>query len=334
MSITVKELAKLLNLSEAAVSLALRNKPGVSTQTRRKVMDLADKHGYDFYKQTKQGMHSRHITFAIYKRQGAIVTETPFFSELFEGIEVACANEQYKLHITHILKSEDVEKKIDEISYSDCAGVILLGTEMQIEDFIPFESLKIPVVVLDLFLDFLDYDCVLINNVQGALIATDYLISRRNKQPGYLRSSYSIGNFEDRADGFYKAIRRHGMSTSKSIMHRLTPSVEGAMADMLELIEQGEELAPCYFADNDCIAIGAIKAFQQKGIRVPDDIAIIGFDNVPLASYMDPPLTTIHVPKRYMGEMAVSRLISNIKNGSHSPLKIEVATSLKKRQTV
>ncbi|MCL2222720.1 MAG: LacI family DNA-binding transcriptional regulator [Oscillospiraceae bacterium] len=334
MSITVKELAKMLNLSEAAVSLALRNKPGVSTQTRRKVMDLADKHGYDFSRPSKNGMQSRHITFAIYKRQGAVVGETPFFSELFEGIEIACANEQYKLHITHIIRGDEVEKKIDEISYSDCAGIILLGTEMQTEDFAPFANLKLPVVVLDLFLDFIEYDCVLINNVQGALIATDYLIHQTNKQPGYLRSSYSIGNFEDRADGFYKAVRRHGMSTSKSIVHRLTPSVEGACADMLELMEQGEELASCYFADNDWIAIGAIKAFQQRGKRIPEDIAVIGFDNIPLAAYMEPALTTIHVPKKYMGEMAVSRLISNIRSGAHTPVKIEIATSLKKRRTV
>jgi len=334
MSITVKELAKMLELSEAAVSMALRNKPGVSTQTRRRVLEVADKHGYDFSKTSKQGTQSRHITLAIYKRQGAVVGETPFFSELMEGIEVACTEEQYKLQITYIHKGDDVQTKMDEISYSDCAGIILLGTEMQMEDFAPFANLKMPIVVLDLFLDFLEYDCILINNIQGALLATDYLIRRTKKQPGYLRSSYPIGNFDERADGFYKAVRRHGLSTSKSIVHRLTPSIEGACADMLELIDQGEELAPCYFADNDWIAIGAMKAFQQKGIRIPADISIIGFDNVPLASYIEPALTTVHVPKKYMGEMAVSRLISVMRNRTHSPVKIEISTVLKERRTV
>lgn len=334
MSITVKELAKMLELSEAAVSMALRNKPGVSTQTRRRIIEMADKYGYDFSRTSKQGTRSRHITLVIYKRQGAVVGETPFFSELMEGIEIACTEVQYKLQITYIYKGDEVHKKIDEIAYSDCAGIILLGTEMQMEDFAPFANLNMPIVVLDLYLDFLKYDCVLINNIQGALIATDYLISKTKKQPGYLRSSYPIGNFDERADGFYKAIRRHGMSTSKSIVHRLTPSIEGACADMLELIAQGEELASCYFADNDWIAMGAIKAFQQSGLCIPKDIAVIGFDNVPLASYIEPPLTTVHVPKKYMGEMAVSRLISSIGNGSHSPVKIEISTMLKERHTV
>jgi len=334
MSITVKELAKICNLSEAAVSMALRNKPGVSSETRRKIMELAQQHGYDFSRALKQGANTRHITFAVYKRQGAIVGETPFFSELSEGIELACADNHYNLQIAYIHKGDEVQNKIDEISYSDCSGIILLGTEMQEEDFSPFKNMQKPMVVLDVYLDFLKYDCVLINNIQGALIATDYLISRTMKQPGYLKSSYPIANFDERADGFYKAVRRYGMSTSKSIVHKLTPSIEGACADMLEFINQGEELAPCYFADNDWIAIGAMKAFQLKGYRIPEDIAIIGFDNVPLASYIDPALTTIHVPKKYIGETATSRLIGKIGNQPHPPVKIEISTALVKRRTI
>ena len=333
MSITAKELAKQLELSEAAVSMALRNKQGVSTQTRRRVLEMAEKHGYDFTRASKTKPHSRHITLAIYKRQGAVVGETPFFSELSEGIEIACTEEQYKLQITYIHKGDDVQNKVDEIAYSDCAGVVLLGTEMQMEDFKPFESLYKPIVVLDVFLDFIGYDCVLINNVQGALIATDYLINHTKKQPGYLRSSYPIGNFDERADGFYKAVRLHGMSTSKSIVHRLTPSLEGSCADMLEILERGEDIAPCYFADNDWIAIGAMKALQKKGFRIPEDIAIIGFDNIPMASYLEPSLSTIHVPKKYMGEVAVRRLIEIIGTQSHSPIKIEISTKLKKRRS-
>jgi len=334
MGITAKELAKKLNLSEAAVSMALRNRPGVSTQTRLAVLAAAEEHGYDFSKISKIKGRACHITFVIYKRQGAVVGETPFFSDLSEGIETACAAEDYKLQIAYIHKGDDVKKKAEELVSPDCAGIILLGTEMQPEDFQPFSGLSIPLVLLDVYFDYINRDCVLINNTQGALMATDYLINRTNKQPGYLRSSYSIENFNERADGFYKAVRRHGMSVSKSIVHKLAPSVDGAFADMMQLLEQGEELAPCYFADNDWIAIGAMKAFQKKGYKIPQDIAVIGFDNIPLASYLEPSLTTIHVPKKYMGEMAVKRLIDVIATASHSPIKIEIATKLKKRKSV
>ena len=151
---------------------------------------------------------------------------------------------------------------------------------------------------------------------------------------GYLRSSYPISNFEERADGFYKAVRANGMSSSKSIVHALTPSIEGAFADMTEILNRKEELAECYFADNDLIAIGAMKALQKAGYRIPDDIAVVGFDNLPMSSYLEPSLTTINVPKRYMGEMAAERLIQLLKARQFVPVKLEVGINLVKRRSV
>jgi LacI family transcriptional regulator len=334
MKITAKMLAKELNLSEAAISMALRNKQGVSTETRRKVLEAADKYGYDFSRTVKVQKRFKHLTFVIYKRQGAIVGETPFFSALLDGIESACTEHNYKMHIAYIHRDDDVQDKVDDLNYSDSAGIVLLGTEMLMEDLKPFSSLRKPLVLLDVYFDFIEYDCVLINNTQGAFIATNYLISRTKKQPGYLRSSYPIGNFDERADGFYKSIRLHGLSVSQSIVHKLTPSAEGAFADMMELLERDEKLASCYFADNDLIAIGAMKALQKKGIRIPEDIAIIGFDNLPMTTFISPPLTTIHVPKELIGEIAVKRLIEITNNKKQAPVKIEVSTQLKKRRSV
>ena len=336
MGITAKELAKLTNLSAAAVSMALRNKPGVSEETRKMVHDVAVQHGYDFSRVLKSQLQQpyRNITFVLYKRQGAVVGDTPFFSALTDGIESACAESDFRLHILSVHRDDDVQKKVAELNYSDCVGVVLLGTEMQPEDFRPFSNLSIPMVLLDVYFDSVEYDCILINNSQGAVLATNHLISRTKKQLGYLRSSYHIENFDERADGFYKAVRKHGMSVSKSIVHRLTPSIEGAYADMTELLKRGEELAACYFADNDLIAIGAMKAFQNKGIRIPDDISIVGFDDLPMAAYLEPSLTTIHVPKKYIGEMAVKRLIELMNHTNRTPVKIEVSTNLVKRRSV
>ncbi|MBA4688683.1 MAG: LacI family DNA-binding transcriptional regulator [Candidatus Galacturonibacter soehngenii] len=334
MSISAKELAKLLNLSEAAVSMALNNKPGVSTKTRQLVLEMAEKHGYDFTRISWKNNVTGSILFVIFRKHGAVVKDSPFFSELFEGIENGCKKSNYKYTISYINESEDLESQLEHIIYSDYAGIILLGTEMQMEDLKPFLKINIPMVLLDVYFDLIKHDCILINNMQGAFLATDYLISRTNCQPGYLHSAYSIHNFESRSDGFYKAIRKHGMSTSKSIVHKLTPSIDGAYADMLELLEQKEEIAPCYFADNDLIAIGAMKAFQKMGYKIPEDVAIVGFDNLPMTSYIEPSLTTIHVPKQYMGEMAASRLIEIIHAKNFVPIKLEVSTSLIKRRSI
>jgi len=179
MSITSKELAKILNLSPAAISMALNNKPGVSTATRKLVMETADKYGYDFSKLAEKHNLKGTIYFVIYKKHGAVVSDTPFFSELSEGIALGCKKADYKLKISYVYEDEDiVEKQLEEIQYSDCIGMIVLGTEMKPEDLKPFQKLPIPFVLIDSYFETVSCDCVLINNVQGAYLAASHLIRK------------------------------------------------------------------------------------------------------------------------------------------------------------
>lgn len=335
MSITGKELAKLLNLSEAAVSMALNHKPGVSTATRARILEAARENGYDFThirENAAPRVEKGTISLIIYKKHGAVVADTPFFGQLINGIESECRQACYSLNIHYLYEDDDIPAQLDSLYY--CNGAILLATEMEMRDFQPFEALKTPLVVLDTYFETLKYDCVLINNFQGAYQATNYLIRKSKSQPGYLRSSYPVGNFEERADGFYKAIRDSGMSASKSPVLRLTPSLEGACEDMRELLRNGEEPAKCYFADNDLIAAGAIRALQESGYRIPKDVGIIGFDDMPLCVCIEPHLTTVNVPKQYMGKIAVMRLLQIMEPGEHYPVKLELGTSIVKRHSV
>lgn len=334
MPISAKELAKKLNISEAAISMALNNKPGVSTKTRNEIIEAAHNYGYDFTKIKQSNKPNGTINMIIYRKHGAVVADTPFFSTLTDSIQKTCKESGYKLSIRYIYSGEDVKEQLDVILSSDCIGLILLGTEMHEEDFAPFAYVNIPVVLLDTYFNSMKMDCVLINNVEGAYQATHYLIKKRHTQPGYLHSSYPIYNFEERADGFYKAIRKNGLSTSKSIVHLLSPSMEGAYSDMKALIENGEEIAESYFADNDLIAAGAMKALKESGYKIPQDISIIGFDNQPICTYIEPNLTTVNVPKEYMGEMAVRRLIHVLESKEFLPTKTEIGINLIKRKTV
>lgn len=335
MGITAKELAAKLNLSATAVSMALNNKPGVSTETRKLVIKEAEKNGYDFSKLSLKKNKTGDIYCIFYRVHNAILNYSPIFSELTDGIEKECRQNGYHLKTLQVYeKSDNLQKFIEDLRVSECVGIILLGTEITPSVCKEFLQLSIPVVLLDTYFDAIDLSSVLINNAQGAYLAANYLIDRTGKQPGHLCSSYKIENFIERQKGFQQAIREHGMSVRKSIIHELSPSIEGAFSDMLEVLDSGDELAECYFADNDLIAIGVIKALKLRGYKIPDDIAIIGFDNISEGRVIDPSLTTIDIPRKFMGQTAASQLIRQLSSPVPHTLKIEISTSLVKRFSV
>lgn len=331
MSITAKELAKKLNLSEAAISLALHNKSGVSTKTRKRILDAAKKYGYDFSRispsEPSSGLPG-YIYHIIYRKNGIMVTDTPFFSQLSEGIDLECKQHNYILNTLFLYEGDDISQQLNNIKQNQAKGIILLGTHMQELDISFFSKCPIPIILVDNYFEKYEMDCVLINNVKGAFTATDYLIQKTKKQPGYLHSSYPLHNFEERANGFYKALHKNGMSSFHSIIHEVAPSVEGAYADIKNLLSQHAPIADCYFADNDFIAIGAMRAFQECGYDIPNDIRIIGFDDIPHCTYLAPPMSSIHVPQQYMGQLAVRRLHEQILKPQDTFVKIEVATKL------
>ena len=239
------------------------------------------------------------------------------------------------LHLCdYFYENKDIGAQIQELSEKNCQGILLLGTEMDVEYFQPFTRLKVPMVVLDTYFEELDCDSVLINNVQGAYLATNYLIDKGLGEIGYLRSSYPIGNFEERADGYYKALRHHDLPTSHPYVHRLTPSMEGAYTDMSEILREKPPVAPAYFADNDLIAAGAMRAFKEFGYKIPEDISIVGFDDTPICDFLEPPLTTMEVPKKRLGELAVLRLLQKIAGETKVMIKTEVSVKLHERKSV
>ena len=272
MSITAKELAEKLNLSQTAISMALNNKPGVSTETRRMVVEAAEKYGYDFTRLSLKKNKAGSIYAVSYRSHNAIMSYSPIFDAMVEGMESVVQKDNYKLKVITFYEKRD--------------------------------------------------------NLEH------YLISRRMKQPGYLQSAYPLRNFSERLEGFYHAVHDNGMSRSRCIIHQLSPTIDGAMADMLAIIDRGDALADCYFADNDLIAIGTIKALPLRGYKVPEQVAIVGFDNISEGRIIDPSLTSISIPRHYMGQVAARELLSQINEPRQHTCKIEVSANLVKRFSV
>ena len=315
------------------MSLALNNRPGVSARTPERVWQAAREAGFDFARRVlPQTAERGRVCMLVCKKSGAVLADTPFFSALTEGVLAGCRRCGFELVVRELYADEGSEGQIYVLRKSGFAGFLLLATEMDAAGLTAFAALNAPLVVLDAYFDEAPCDCVRINNTQGAFLATAHLLSRC-KQPGYLRSAYRISNFEARADGFYRAVRSRGLSASRCPVHALAPSQEGAYADMKALLQAGEALADGYFADNDLLAAGAIAALREAGYRIPEDVAVVGFDDMPLCESLAPPLTTIRVPKRDMGEIAVQRLAQRIERPEQPPLKSEVSTALGRRRS-
>lgn len=334
MSISAKELANKLNVSAATISMVLNHKSGISAATREKVLQGAKECGYDLTKYYARAETPRNICFLNYKKSGQVVTDTPFFSELTEGISSACKSNNINLSITYIYGAEPIAPQLKALSDKGYDGVLLLATEMEKADFTPFLSLSCPLMALDCYYDELLLDTVLINNIQGSFMAASYLAQQGFTKIGYLKSSLRIANFDERADGYYKALRHHQLKKNGSYVLALSPSMENAYQDMKAQLEQDIPLAEAYFADNDLIAAGAMRALQEADIKIPEDVSLIGFDDVPICSFLSPRLSTMHVQKHDLGVLAIEQLMNKLNNPSRTPIKIELSPSLVVRESV
>lgn len=334
MSISAKELAQKLNISPATISMVLNHKPGISPETRDKVLNAARKYGYDLSKYMSYTDETKNICFIIYKKNGQVVSDTPFFSALTEGISNACQTNDLSFNILYIYGHLPVEPQLKELSEKKYHGALLLATEMTKEDFQPFLQFACPLVVLDCYYEGMSFDTTLINNIQGSYAATSHLIHKGFKQIGYLKSSFRIANFDERADGYFKALRLHHIKKNLNYVLELSPSMKNAYLDMKNLLNQNIPLAEAYFADNDLIAAGAMRALLEAGIRVPEDVSIIGFDDIPICSFLNPPLSTMRVEKNDFGALAVKQLLNRIANPNQSLVKTELSTRLISRESV
>lgn len=330
MGISSKELAEKLGVSPSSVSIALNGKPGISGKTREKILAAAEAYGLE--RPMRRASVSPYINLVIYKKHGLVYGDTPFFSTVIEGIGKEVARLGYKLQISYFYGNQNRDEQFKSLSLSQCAGIILLATEMLQEDIPLFETLTQPLVVLDNDFNLPDFDCVTINNLQGAYLATKYLLDCGHRKIGHLSSSVRIHNFDERTEGFLRAVAEVSGCDFCTVM--VFSAQEKAYEDMLLYLDGSPSLPTAFFADNDIIASACLRALVDRGYRVPEDVSLIGFDDMPFTYLMSPKLTTMHVSKETFGRWSVTRLIEKIQGDVDHSLKIALNSRLIIRDSV
>lgn len=332
----VSDIAKAAGVSAATVSNALNGRKGVGDETSKRILSFARELGYSKSKvQTKM---KRIIRLVIFKRHGLVVMDTQFFAEMIEGIERECRNNDMELMITHIHMKKDLDylERIRDICQEECAGILLLATEMHSEDLRLFQNTNSALIVLDSLFRHEDFNIIVMNNYEAGYIATHKLLKSGHKNIGHITSNVSFNNMRYRRKGYEAALHEKGISVNESMIFKVTPTIEGAYRDMSQILTGENIVLPsAFFVANDIIAVGCVRAFKDKGYDIPQNISIIGMDDMAICQISNPPLSTIKVYREEIGVIAVRRLVSMIKEKGNSCIqKTEVSVTLVDRKSV
>lgn len=333
MKTIMQDIAKIAGVSPGTVSNALNDRKGVGKDTKEKIIKIAEEMGY--FRNTKKN-EGKIIRLIKYKKNGHVVADTPFFSSLIEACEKECRRNGYELLISQVVYGEHTKEDVHKIvNHHKIDGIILLATEMDESDLKYFEGIEIPMVLVDSYFKEIDYDYVVINNTKGAYSATKYLIDKGHKNIGLLGSNIEIKNFKYRLEGYIKTLNTFGIEFNENNNIYVDPTIDGAYSDFKVYLEKNKDNLPsAFFALNDIIALGAMKAMNEVGISIPNDVSIVGFDDIPFSTYSNPGVTTVKVHTKTMGKTAVKRLMESIENDIEITLKIEINTELIERESV
>lgn len=297
---TYREIAEKLNVSPATISHVINNKPGVSEATRETIKKQLEEMGLSHLLQKKDTAPSVQgtgvICFLVYKCTGEILDRHPYFLSITQSLERRAAEYGYSVMIRVLDKYSNPADIIPSEKAVD--GMVLHATEMRDEDFALFSNLKYPVVALDNALSHTNCDAVSINNELGTFQAIEYLVKTGHKRIGYFRSQINISSFFERCTGYLQAAQSLDMPIRSEDVIRVGYSEEESFRDVLTYLQTrnpGDALPDAFVCDDDPIAFGALRALAQCGIRVPEDVSLIGFNNHPNDEITSPKLTSVEV---------------------------------------
>lgn len=334
--IKIQDIADKAGVSKSAVSLALNGKSGISDDTRQKILQIAKENNYKPLRKLKKKAKTKQFFIRILScndvnRFTYNFQNLPHFDELIADFSTIAREFPITLMINSIsINNVEMEfKNIEKIQPSD--AIILLGTDLPETIVQKINELHPNVIIIDTCFYQLNNNFISINNYQGAYQATEYLLKNGHRHIGYVKARQRIRNFKERHRGFNDALRHYNINPEKS-----GPVVILSVNDITPHPNylQNKKLPTAFFCENDSLAISLIKSLQCLNIKVPEDVSVIGFDNIAESNVITPELTTIDVNRRYMVKTALKEAIEIIQKGKIDQTQILINTNIVERKSV
>ena len=325
--VTLEDLARRLGVSTATVSRALNDQPGVSQATRQRVLQLARELNYIPNVAARGLATARTHTIAFVTACRSVpLSADPFYLRILYGAEEELARHGYYLIVSTLNGEHSMDvREFRLLQERRVDGFILAGPDLPPRFILSLRATGIPILLVDNMLPQSVVDCVLSEDEQGGYEATCHLLKHGHRRIIMLSGPASWPSNRARCQGYRRAMEEAGLPFLEFYQPETTIQT-GYMA-MMEALDRCPDLS-AIFAVNDSMAIGALRAIRERGRTVPQDLAIVGFDDIEWAAHCEPPLTTIKIYKRQMGIIAARRLVEIIEHGDEIPIRSTVATRL------
>lgn len=320
----IKKIAERANVSTATVSRLINKTSYISPETAEKVWSAIDELGY------YPNVNARGLASGRSLLLGLIVSDivNPFFPELVksfeeaamqQGYEIITANTNYDPARTAQRVRRLIERRVD--------GVAVMTSEMDQTLIDELSTRGIPIVFLDTGKVRENISNVRIDYEQGISEAVNHLLELGHRQIGFISGPLGLKSAKIRRSAFLRFLRKRGIIESKELVTVGDHKIGGGKAAMMRLLKL-EKRPTAVLASNDLTAIGALQALRVSGLRVPEDMSLIGFDDIDLSQSTDPPLTTVNVSRARVAESAFMSLFKHINGETKSGTETHIETNL------
>lgn len=328
---TIKDVARIAGVSTTTVSHVINKTRFVAETTQEKVMDAVKQLNY------APSAVARSLKCNTTSTIGMLITQStnPFFAEIVDGVESYCYRQGYTLILCNTGGLVDKQRDyIRMLAGKRVDGLLVVCSDLdeELREMLDGHP-DIPKVVMDWGPETSRADKIIDNSEEGGYLATRYLLDHGHTDIACLSGHFEKVVCQERIAGCKRALAEEGLTLPDEWLLEGNFECDTAViaADKIMAMDKRPTAVFCF---NDIMALGFISRLQEKGIRVPEDISVVGYDNIELSPYFSPPLTTVHQPKRRLGKNAVEILLERIKNKSHAKQVFEMFPEIIERSTV